>query len=118
MFRFCPITTATMLSLGLCGCYPSMGGPYQQRGMYGAPTMYGQPGTIVVPQQPGATGYPLNGTSTFESGTNAPPADDFKKAPDDRFFNEQGGANDGGVPPARDPGAGGDKGGMFPTDTP
>lgn len=95
-----------------------MGGPYQQRGMYGAPTMYGQPGTIVVPQQPGATGYPLNGTSTFDSGTSAAPPDDFKKDPDQRFFNEPAGASEGGVPPAKDPGASSDKREMFPTDNP
>jgi hypothetical protein len=117
MFRFCFLTAATTLALGICGCYPSMYGPYQGRGMYGAPAMYGQPGTLVVPQQPGATGYPLNGTSTFGSGTT-PPQDDFKNERDERFFNESGAGNDGGVPPAKDPGADTEKGGMFPSDNP
>ncbi|MBL8817537.1 MAG: hypothetical protein JNL58_16045 [Planctomyces sp.] len=101
LLMFCGI-----VSLGLAGCMhpagmgPGYASPYQP--MYGAPGMMNAPGTYVVPQTDAPLYAPANGgagSSTFEAN------------PGDGFDAPGGsGANDGGVPAPRDPGAGGSGG--------
>jgi len=122
MSRSCSSALAAAAVLaGISGCMnPYYNQPYPGQQGYGMPGMMAQPGIITTPPSSSSPAPLRGGNSTFEP--DPAPRDDFDTdggggtGGDAPFFqrNPEG----GGVPPARDPGAGSGatESGTFPPD--